>query len=169
MADETSVAVALGSNLGDRLANLRAALAEIESRGLLHDARASDAYETEPEREVDGDAFLNAVVVGRCPRAAPELLRALLGIEASLGRLRRTDAQGGPRTIDLDLILFGDAILDADGIVVPHPRFHRRAFVLVPLVQVAPEMIEPRSRRPVHCLLADLGPVALTRFGSLRK
>lgn len=166
---DADVAVALGSNLADRLANLRAALAAIESRGLLADLLASDAFETPPERATDGEAFLNAVVVGRCAIPAAELLRELHEIEAALGRVRRTDARGGPRTIDLDLILFGDSVLDRDGLEVPHPRFHRRAFVLVPLAQIAPEMREPRSGRPVHSLLADLGPVALSRFGSLRK
>lgn len=169
MADAVSVAVALGSNLGDRLANLRAAVGAIEGRGLLADVQASDAFETPPERASDGDAFLNAVVVGRCALAAADLLRALLQVEASLGRVRHAHAQGGPRTIDLDLILYGEAVLEGEGLQVPHPRFQSRAFVLVPLAQVAPHWREPRSGRPVHSLLADLGPVTLSRFGSLRK
>ena len=169
MADPTRVAVALGSNLGDRLAHLRAACTAIESRGLLASVRRSDAFETPPEAPDDGGAFLNAVVVGETMLSAQALLRGLLEVEASLGRLRAAGEHGGPRTIDLDLILFGESVIDADGLCVPHPRFHRRAFVLAPLSQIAPDWREPRSGRPIHSLLADLGPVTLARFGSLSK
>ncbi len=169
MPEAVRAAVALGSNLGDRLAHLRAAAGEIRSRGLLTELRCSDAFETPPESAGDGDAFLNAVAVGDCARTPEQLLRGLLEVESALGRTRQAGAHGGPRTIDLDLILFGDAVIELEGLRVPHPRFHRRAFVLMPLSQVAPDWREPRSGRPIHSLLADLGPVALARFGSLSK
>lgn len=169
MRDAELVAVALGSNLGDRLANLRAAADAIQARGLLGGMRRSDAFETPPESAGDGGAFLNAVVVGRSELGAQQLLRGLLEVEASLGRLRPAGTHGGPRTIDLDLILFGQRVIQEHGLCVPHPRFHLRAFVLVPLAQVEPDWREPRSDRPIHSLLADLGPVTPVRFGSLSK
>lgn len=165
----TIAAIALGSNQGDRLAALRGAMHAIEREGLLHDARWSDAFETPPEREGDGGAFLNAAGVGRTALEPAILLAALLRIEASLGRVRVAGARGGPRSIDLDLILHGERTVDEPGLQLPHPRFASRAFVLVPLAQIAPDLREPRSGRPLHSFLADLGPIALPRVGSLRK
>lgn len=162
-------AVALGSNQGDRLANLREAVSAIEREGLLVGARWSDAFETPPESAADGGPFLNAAGVGVARLGARELLDGLLRIEAGLGRVRTPHARGGPRPIDLDLILFGDRILDEPGMQVPHPRLASRAFVLAPLAQVSPDLVEPRTGRPLHSLLADLGPSTLPRVGSLRK
>lgn len=162
-------AIALGSNEGDRLGTLRRAVEEIEQEGLLHEPRWSDAFETPPESAGDGGAFLNAAGVGRTQLEPPALLQALLRIETRLGRVRAPGARGGPRTIDLDLILHGERVIDQPGLQLPHPRFDSRAFVLVPLAQIAPDLREPRSGRPLHSLLADLGPIALPRVGSLRK
>lgn len=169
--DELGVfaAIALGSNEGDRLATLRRAAEAIEREGLLRDARWSDAFETPPERAGDGGAFLNAAGVGRTRLDPAQLLASLLRIEASLGRVRVAGVRGGPRSIDLDLILHGDRVVDEPGLQLPHPRFAARAFVLAPLAQVAPNLREPRTARPLHSLLADLGPIALPRVGSLRK
>lgn len=163
------VAIALGSNQGDRLENLRRALEAIERSGLLRDVRASHAWETPPEREGDGGAFLNAAVSGDTRLQPRALLEALLAIEGRLGRSRVPGAHGGPRTIDLDLVLHGRRVLDEPGLTVPHPRFARRAFVLVPLCEIEPNWIEPRSGCPLHSLLAALAPTPLPRVGSLRK
>jgi 2-amino-4-hydroxy-6-hydroxymethyldihydropteridine diphosphokinase len=159
----------MGSNEGDRLAHLRAALERIESLGLLRDVRASHAYETPPERPGDGGAFLNAAVSGTCACSPRELLQSLLGVEASLGRVRASGAHGGPRVIDLDLVLHGGVVLEEPGLHLPHPRFALRPFVLVPLAEIEPEMLEPRSGRAVHSLLAALKTAPLPRVGSLRK
>jgi 2-amino-4-hydroxy-6-hydroxymethyldihydropteridine diphosphokinase len=171
VADQAShrVAIALGSNQGDRLGHLRTALERIESLQLLGDIRASHAYETPPERPGDGGAFLNAAISGACSLSPRALLQSLLGIEASLGRVRPTGAHGGPRVIDLDLVLHGSIQLEEPGLCLPHPRFASRAFVLVPLAEIEPDLREPRSGRPLHSLLASLATTSLPRVGSLRK
>lgn len=163
------VAVALGSNTGDRLGLLREAVRRVEAGGLLHGLRCSHAYETPPERPGDGGAFLNGVVVGSSELSPSRLLERLLEIERTLGRVRVSGVHGGPRPIDLDLVLFGDRVVSEPGIEVPHPRFDRRAFVLVPLHEVCPFARDPRSGRSVHSLLASLPDGALLRAGSLRK
>jgi 2-amino-4-hydroxy-6-hydroxymethyldihydropteridine diphosphokinase len=163
------VAIALGSNQGDRLAHLRHAVDAIEASGLLGAIRVSGAYETPPEKPEDGDPFLNAAVSGDSLMAPRQLLDGLLSIESRLGRMRTPGAQGGPRTIDLDLVLHGAWVLDEPGLHVPHPRFASRAFVLVPLAEIEPDLIEPRSGRRLHSLLAALAPASLPRVGSLRK
>lgn len=163
------VVIALGSNQGDRLANLRRAVDAIEAGGLLSSIRVSGAYETPPEKPQDGEAFLNAALSGDARVEPRALLKALLAIESALGRVRVPGAPGGPRTIDLDLVLHGDHVLDEPGLHVPHPRFAQRAFVLVPLAEIEPDLVEPRSRSPVHSLLAALAPTSLPRVGSLRK
>jgi 2-amino-4-hydroxy-6-hydroxymethyldihydropteridine diphosphokinase len=163
------VAVAMGSNLGDRLANLREAIVRLERDGWLGDLRCSDAFETPPERPGDGEAFLNAVVVGTSDHPPRALLGGLLSIERAMGRCREQGGSGGPRIIDLDLVLYGQRVLREPGLQVPHPRMAARAFVLVPLSQVMPDAVEPVSGRPVHSLLASLPERSLPRFGSLRK
>lgn len=163
------VAVALGSNTGDRLALLREAVSRIESAGILLGARCSHAYETPPERPEDGPSFLNAIVAGSSHRSPRDLLAELLRIEEAMGRRRTSGVHGGPRPIDLDLVLHGDRVLEEPGLQVPHPRFQHRAFVLVPLVEVLPDARDPRSGRSVHSLLASLADAALPRAGSLRK
>lgn len=163
------VVVALGSNTGDRLASLREALCRVEAAGILTRIRSSHAYETPPERPQDGGAFLNAVMVGTTLQPARALLEGLLQVERDLGRSRASGVHGGPRPIDLDLILFGDRVLEEPGLQVPHPRFPQRAFVLVPLAEICPDARDPRSGRSVHSLLASLPDARLPRAGSLRK
>jgi 2-amino-4-hydroxy-6-hydroxymethyldihydropteridine diphosphokinase len=171
MADARThrVAIALGANQGDRLARLREAVDAIESSGLVGAMRVSGAYETPPEKPEDGDPFLNAAVSGDSIATPRDLLQGLLAIESRLGRVREPGVQGGPRTIDLDLVLHGSSVVDQPGLHVPHPRFACRAFVLVPLAEIEPDLIEPRSGRRIHSLLAALAPASLPRVGSLRK
>ncbi len=148
----TPVAVALGANLGDRHAALRQATASL--RGLLRDIRVSPFYETIPVGVDEQPTFLNAAAVGDTTLSAAELLRRLLQIEQAFGRAR--PFPGAPRTLDLDLILYGDVVLDVPGLVVPHPRFRERAFVLQPLADVAADWIDPVSCRTVGQLLEML-------------
>jgi 2-amino-4-hydroxy-6-hydroxymethyldihydropteridine diphosphokinase len=171
VADPASVraVIALGSNTGDRLAHLQRAAQEVERRGLLRDIRCSSVYDTPPEKPTDGGAFANAVMSGDTALSAHALLQAMLEVEAVLGRARTSGVHGGPRSIDLDLVLFGDQVLSEPGLHVPHPRFAERAFVLVPLHEIEPARIDPRNGRSVHSLLAALAPVSLPRLGSLRK
>lgn len=138
------VAVALGSNLGDRRASLDAAVAALGD--LLGDLRVSAYHDTEPVG-VPGrqPRFLNAAASGTTRLSARALLVALQSIERRGGRER--PFRNAPRTIDLDLILYGDLVAHEDGLVVPHPRFRERAFVLDPLLEVASDMVDPETGR----------------------
>jgi 2-amino-4-hydroxy-6-hydroxymethyldihydropteridine diphosphokinase len=138
-------AIALGSNLGDRRAALQDAIARLA--GQLDGLTVSGFIETQPEGVGDQPLFLNAAAVGSWEGEASTLLDALMAIEWSAGRQR--PYPGAPRTLDLDLILFGSAVIDEPGLVVPHPRFRERGFVLAPLCEVAPELVDPVSGRTV--------------------
>lgn len=149
----TPVVIALGSNLGDRRANLLQAadrLAEV-----VHAMVLSPIIETAPVDVPDVQPpYLNAVVVGQCDLPPRELLRHLLALEAAQLRVRA--GWHSPRTLDLDLILYGDVVLDDADISVPHPRFRERGFVLEPLVAVAPDVRDPVTGRTARELLARL-------------
>jgi 2-amino-4-hydroxy-6-hydroxymethyldihydropteridine diphosphokinase len=144
------VAVALGSNLGDRRAHLDFAVAGL--RPLLADLLVSSYRDTVPIGVVGPQPlYLNAAAVGQTTLAPRALLEALLAIERERGR--RRPHVNAPRTLDLDLILYGDASLDEPGLIVPHPRFRERRFVLEPLAEVAPDMRDPISGQSVRELL----------------
>ena len=147
------VAVALGSNLGDRRSLLRFAVSRLSS--LLTDLRVSDFVETAPVGVAPQADFLNAAVAGFSRLEDPrQLLEGLLLIEREAGRER--PAPGAPRTLDLDLILFGDSVMDEPRLCLPHPRFRSRRFVLEPLAQVAGHMVDPVTGLTVGELLAKL-------------
>jgi 2-amino-4-hydroxy-6-hydroxymethyldihydropteridine diphosphokinase len=149
----TPVVIALGSNLGDRRAHLLRAADRLTE--VLSDLRLSPILETAPVDVLDVQPpYLNAVVVGQCELPPRELLAHLLAIEAEQHRIRA--GWHSPRTLDLDLILYGDLVLDAPDIVVPHPRFRQRAFVLEPLVSVAPDLRDPVTGLTVRALQARL-------------
>jgi 2-amino-4-hydroxy-6-hydroxymethyldihydropteridine diphosphokinase len=139
------VAIALGSNLGDREAHLRFAVDRLAA--LLAGLRVSPFRETAPVGVPLQPDFLNGAVVGTTTLSAEALLARLLDIEAERGRTR--PVPGAPRTLDLDLILHGDAVIDVPGLTMPHPRFRERAFVLEPLADIAPWMRDPVSGRTV--------------------
>lgn len=134
------MAVGVGSNLGDRALRLEHAVAGLED--LLGPLRCSPVYETLPEGVQDQPRFLNMCCVGRTRREPSELLRRLLALERAEGR-RREGARPGPRTLDLDLLLFGDRVIREPGLEVPHPRLASRAFVLVPLATIAGDWMHP--------------------------
>jgi 2-amino-4-hydroxy-6-hydroxymethyldihydropteridine diphosphokinase len=150
LGSSVTVAVALGSNVGDRRAHLDYAVSKL--RTLLGRVTVSRYYDTVPVG-VSGPQpmFLNAAAAGEWTLSPRELLDALLTIEQERGRDR--PYLNAPRTLDLDLILFGDAVLDEAGLVVPHPRFHERRFVLEPLAEIAPALVDPVSGRSVAELL----------------
>jgi 2-amino-4-hydroxy-6-hydroxymethyldihydropteridine diphosphokinase len=149
------VAIALGSNLGDRVANLDFAVAELQP--ILTNVAVSRYRDTVPVG-VSGPQplYLNAAVVGDTSLSPDALVRALLAIEAERGRTR--PHVNAPRTLDLDLILYGGAVIDQPGLTVPHPRFRERRFVLEPLAEVGAALRDPVSGKTIGELLADLGP-----------
>ena len=133
------VAIALGSNLGDRPASLAFAVDRLRAR--VSNLKASSWRETEPLGVGPQPVFLNGVVVGECIASARELLEFLLRIESEAGRTR--PHPGAARTLDLDLILADGIVIDEADLKVPHPRFRERRFVLEPLAEVGPDMIDP--------------------------
>ncbi|MGH9346361.1 MAG: 2-amino-4-hydroxy-6-hydroxymethyldihydropteridine diphosphokinase [Vicinamibacterales bacterium] len=147
------VAIALGSNLGDRERHLRDAAAQMAA--LVADLRLSTFHETEPVGVGVQPAFLNAAAVGKTRLSAGALLAALLGIERALGRER--PFPGAPRTLDLDLILYDGLVVEEPSLTVPHPRFRERRFVLAPLAELAPGWVDPVTGRTVGALLDALG------------
>src|SRR5215510_10114653 len=141
----TKAYVALGSNLGDRAGNLLLAV-----RGMMEAAicvcRVSSIYQTQPVSKVEQPQFLNMVAEVGNPLPAPEQVMArLLRIEYALGRTR--EVKDGPRTIDLDLLLYGDHQSDTEFLKLPHPRLHERRFVLTPLAEIAPHLMHPTLKR----------------------
>ena len=136
-----AVFLSAGSNMGDREANLRAAFSRVEK--LFEDFHASPLYQTAPLYVKDQPPYLNAVVGGRTRMRPFALLEAIQRIEALMGRDRRGEKRRGPRTLDLDIILYGNLVLSTPVLTIPHPGIRERAFVIVPLLDIAPEARDP--------------------------
>ena len=145
-------AIALGSNLGDRRTQLAFVVPKLQA--LLRGLRVSRYHDTVPVG-VPGPQglYLNAAAVGGTQLTARQLLEALQGIEQARGRER--PYANAPRTLDLDVILFGDQMIDEPGLIVPHPRFRERRFVLEPLAEIAPDLVDPVTGKTVADLAAS--------------
>ncbi len=148
--------VGLGSNLGDRRALLEEAVRRLDGYADITVEAASTLRETDPVGVTEQPRFLNGVAALRTELAPRELLDRLLAVERTLGR-DRSVGRWGPRTIDLDLLLHGDAVVDEPGLALPHPRLAERRFVLEPLHELAPELVLPDGRS-VAALLGALEP-----------
>ena len=156
-----TVYLGLGTNLGDRVDNLRKALARLQTLARLEEV--SSLYETQPEGVTDQPLFFNAVcrvMTGLEPEA---LLRFLKNVEGEIGR-RPGGQRWGPRPIDLDILLYDDRVVDAPELRVPHPRLAERAFVLVPLCELEPELHHPLLGKTMKGLLASVGQEGVRRI-----
>jgi 2-amino-4-hydroxy-6-hydroxymethyldihydropteridine diphosphokinase len=144
--------LSLGSNVGDRVAHLRDAIARLESIGRV--VSVSSFYATEPVEVTDQPWFLNGAVGLETALTAEQLMARLLQIEQEMGR--RRIQKKGPRTIDIDILLFDDLILDSPDVTIPHPAMQKRRFVLEPLAEIAAEARHPGIKKTIRELLEEL-------------
>jgi 2-amino-4-hydroxy-6-hydroxymethyldihydropteridine diphosphokinase len=155
MSAAQAVAVAfigVGANLDEPVEKVRNALAELDRLPATRVAQRSSLYRTAPVGYLDQPDFINAVARIETALDPHRLLAALLEIESRYGRVR--SVRNAPRTLDLDVLLYGDRVLDEQGLSIPHPRMHERAFVLVPLAEIAPEVVIPGRGRVTDLLAA---------------
>jgi 2-amino-4-hydroxy-6-hydroxymethyldihydropteridine diphosphokinase len=157
-----TVYLALGSNLGDRRANLTAALNRLSARIELQ--ALSSIYETEPVGYVEQPGFYNMACMGYTRLVPSQLLQYLKAVEEAVGR--RPTFRNGPRIVDVDILFYDDLQLDEDDLIVPHPRLRERAFVLVPLAEIAPQLIDPISEKTVSVLLGAVSARGVVKVAS---
>ena len=150
----------LGSNLGDKGANIQKALVSLERWGIKI-LRSSKIYETEPVGFKEQPWFYNLAACAETKMVPEEVLKAISAIEQALGRQR--EQPGGPRKIDIDILFYDDLVIDMEGLKIPHPRMQERNFVLVPMEEIAAELIHPVLRKKVADLLKECSDTAIVR------
>jgi 2-amino-4-hydroxy-6-hydroxymethyldihydropteridine diphosphokinase len=158
--EQTLVHLALGSNLGDRCANLRLALEKISERVSI--IKTSSVYETPPWGFTDQPSFLNQVVSGNSSLNPAELLTLVKEIEQKMGRVK--NFQNGPRLIDIDILLFGEQIVKMPNLEIPHPRMCERGFVLLPLAEIEPDLILPGTNKNIYEFIQNVDQTGIQRL-----
>ena len=162
-AESRRVYLGLGSNMGDRGEALRDAVRRIGQREETAMLPCSSVYETDPWGDVPQDAYLNTVAEIRTSLQPEKLLQSLLDIERDMGRVR--EVKYGPRRIDIDILFFGETVLEGTEIIIPHPRIAERNFVLIPLEELRPELLHPVMQSTVaelRALCSDSGGISKT-------
>jgi len=161
---EEMVYLSLGTNVGEREANLARAL-ELLDTGGIEVVRRSSVYETTPRDVLNQPSFLNMVLECRTALFPMQLIAKVLRIEKAMGRDRGpSSVRRGPRLIDIDMLLFGNAVIEAPRLTVPHPRMVERRFVLEPLLELVPAIRDPRTKRPLSEFLAGVQEQGVTRL-----
>lgn len=154
------IVLSLGSNLADRQSNLEAVVAALPPQVLIRET--SSVFETEPWGFVDQPDFLNQILLAETHLSAPDLLVYVKALESRIGRV--PNFRYGPRLVDIDIIFYGDQVIREPYLEIPHPRFQERAFVLVPLVEIAPDLIVPGTDQTVSDLLSELDTSGVHRY-----
>jgi 2-amino-4-hydroxy-6-hydroxymethyldihydropteridine diphosphokinase len=147
--------LSIGSNVGDRRANLELAIAALE-RDRFHVIARSSIYETEPQDLANQPWFLNMVVECESEYFPRQMLKILQRIEREIGRVRAGSIPRGPRVIDIDILLLGNVVMATEQLAIPHPRMFARRFVLEPLLEIAPEIRHPQTKEPISKYAADV-------------
>lgn len=151
----TKVILSAGSNAGDSLKHLNAAIALLNQSGSIEILTSSSVYRTDPWGKTNQDVFYNQALLAVCKVGVAELMQIILKVEENIGRVRVE--KWGPRIIDIDIILFGDSIVNTEQVIIPHPHFRERAFVLKPSVEIASDFLDPVTGNTIKELL-DLCP-----------
>jgi len=154
------VYIALGTNLGDREENLKSARSALLPT--IQISKVSSIYETAPWGVLDQEDFLNQVLIGQTKLEPLDLLSFLKDLEEKLGRV--PGKRFGPRLIDMDILFYDELVFENEKLVIPHPRIEERAFVLVPLAELSPELIHPKSGKSIQSLADDIQDSGVKRY-----
>ena len=159
--DEHIVYLALGSNLGNRAANLKEAITALSPQ--MEVKAKSKVYETPPWGYIEQEKFLNQVLMVKTYLEPLPLLKHLKRLEVALGR--KASFQNGPRLIDIDILFYDDLVLESPALVIPHPHVHERGFVLLPMLDIAPDLVHPVKQRSVRDMLAGCDLQGIVQIG----
>jgi 2-amino-4-hydroxy-6-hydroxymethyldihydropteridine diphosphokinase len=152
---DNQIFIGIGSNIGNGIRNCMTAIKKISSDSRVELKSISSFYTTSPVSEIKQDDFINCAILVTWEGTPKELLRFLISIEDSMGRTR--EIKDGPRIIDLDILLFGDTVLDEPSLTIPHAALHKRRFALIPCLEIEPRLIHPLQKKPLNNFLSLIG------------